>query len=60
MTIPALTIPIPDVTVGPFTIPPVTYGPYPFTVQGTPIGGIIPALVNYAPQQLAIAIGAPA
>jgi hypothetical protein len=59
-TIPALTIPIPDVTVGPFTIPPVTYGPYPFTVQGTPIGGIIPALVNYAPQQLAIAIGAPA
>jgi hypothetical protein len=59
-TIPAFTVPIPDATVGPFTSPPVTYGPYPFTVQGTPIGGIIPALVNYAPRQLAIAIGAPA
>ena len=28
------------------------------TLGGTPIGGIIPALVNYAPQQLAAAIGA--
>ena len=54
------TITIPPVTAGPFTSPPVTFGPFPFTVQGTPFGGIIPALVNYAPQQLADAIGAPA
>jgi hypothetical protein len=54
------TIPIPPVTAGPFTVPPVTFGPFPFTVHGTPIGGIIPALVNFAPQQLADAIGAPA
>jgi hypothetical protein len=53
------TIPIPPVTVGPFTGPTETFGPFPLTVHGTPIGGIIPALVNYAPQQLAHAIGAP-
>ncbi len=28
------------------------------TLGGTPAGGIVPALVNYAPQQLAMAIGA--
>ena len=58
-TVGPFTIPVPPVTVGPFTAPPVTYGPFPSTVHGTPIGGIIPALVNYAPQQLAHAIGAP-
>jgi hypothetical protein len=54
------TITIPPATVGPFTGPFETFGPFPFAVLGTPIGGIIPALVNYAPQQLAHAIGAPA
>jgi hypothetical protein len=53
-------IPVPPVTVGPLTLPPITVGPFPITVHGTPIGGIIPALVNFAPQQLALAIGAPA
>jgi hypothetical protein len=59
-TVGPFTIPVPPLTVGPFTVPPETFGPFPSTVQGTPIGGIIPALVNYAPQQLAHAIGAPA
>jgi hypothetical protein len=58
-TVGPFTIPIPPLTAGPFTVPPETFGPFPFIVQGTPIGGIIPALVNYAPQQLAHAIGAP-
>jgi hypothetical protein len=59
LTVGPFTIPIPPLTVGPFTAPPETFGPSPFTVQGTPIGGIIPALLNYAPQQLVNAIGAP-
>jgi hypothetical protein len=60
LTVGPFTIPIPPLTVGPFTAPPETFGPFQFTVQGTPIGGIIPALVNFAPQQFAHAIGAPA
>jgi hypothetical protein len=60
VTVGPFTFVFPPVTVGPFTSPPIIIGPFPFTAQGTPIGGIIPALLNFAPQQLAHAIGAPA
>jgi hypothetical protein len=59
-TVGPFTITLPPLTVGPFTSPTDIIEPFLFTVQGTPIGGIIPALVNFAPQQLAHAIGAPA
>jgi PE family len=57
--------------VGPITIGPVKLNPLlppitvtlpaiPITLGGTPIGGITPGLLTYAPEQLAQAIGAPA
>lgn len=35
---------------------PFSTAPYPVTIFGTPFMGLVPALVNYAPQQLAAAI----
>ncbi len=35
---------------------PISAGPFPVTVFGTPFMGLVPLLVNYAPQQLAAAI----
>lgn len=34
-------------------------GPVATQVTGTPVGGLVPALVDYLPQQLAVAIGGP-
>jgi hypothetical protein len=35
------------------------FGPLPFPTDGTTFGGTLPGLLNYLPQQLAQAIGAP-
>lgn len=57
-----LTPPAPiEATVGPINVLNLfNLGPVTIPLSGTMIGGIVPGLVNYAPQQLAQAIGASA
>ena len=50
-------VPQGPLTATPVTIPPL--GTVDVSITGTPLGGFLPALLNYAPTQLSMALGAP-